>query len=385
MTAILAFSIDHQVEQIGAIAGFAAILGLGVLSLLFFAQAREVKRLREWAGRAPERDAELQQRVAEDAARRAGPPAAAVPAARPLGTAVPVTAAGQKASVKALPGPVSAAATPPASTAPGVTGSGQPAPGPTAATGPSRPAPGPTGATASSQPAPTAPGTAGTGRPVPAVAAAATPPPSASPARPTGPIPAPATAAAARQRRTVPIGSPAATAPPPSAVRDDIAPPRGGLGPRHAVAAVVLVVTAVAVLLVAGVLGGSSSTGHSKGGSATTPGATPANGAGVQALPAPADTRVAVLNGTTIVGLAAKAAERLSARGYPIGTKTDAADQAQQTSAVAYAPGFTASARKVAQILGIPASQIAPIDASTSRVAGSDADVVVTMGADKAQ
>ncbi|MCW2966970.1 MAG: LytR family transcriptional regulator, partial [Solirubrobacteraceae bacterium] len=76
MTAtILAFSINHQVEQIGAIAGLAAILGLAVLALLFFSQAREIKRLREWAGRAPERDAELQQRVTEEAARRASPPA----------------------------------------------------------------------------------------------------------------------------------------------------------------------------------------------------------------------------------------------------------------------------------------------------------------------
>jgi len=78
---VLGFSIDKQIEQIGAICGFAAVLGLAVLSLLYFAQAREVRRLREWAGRAPERDADLQQRVAEDAARRAGvAPAAAAPA-----------------------------------------------------------------------------------------------------------------------------------------------------------------------------------------------------------------------------------------------------------------------------------------------------------------
>ena len=46
--------------------------GLAVLSLLYFAQARELKRLREWAGRAPERAQELEQRVVAqaDAARR---------------------------------------------------------------------------------------------------------------------------------------------------------------------------------------------------------------------------------------------------------------------------------------------------------------------------
>jgi hypothetical protein len=44
-----------MVQEIGAAAGFAAVVGLAVLSALYFSQAREVKRLREWAGRAPER------------------------------------------------------------------------------------------------------------------------------------------------------------------------------------------------------------------------------------------------------------------------------------------------------------------------------------------
>src|SRR5215208_3558478 len=43
------------IEQIGSYAGLAAIVGLAVLSALYFSQARDVKRLREWAGRAPER------------------------------------------------------------------------------------------------------------------------------------------------------------------------------------------------------------------------------------------------------------------------------------------------------------------------------------------
>ena len=55
--------LSEQIEKYGAYAGFAAVLGLAVLSLLYFAQAREVKRLREWAGRAPERAAELEERV----------------------------------------------------------------------------------------------------------------------------------------------------------------------------------------------------------------------------------------------------------------------------------------------------------------------------------
>ena len=46
------------IEQIGSYAGLASIVGLAVLSALYFSQARDVKRLREWAGRAPERAAE---------------------------------------------------------------------------------------------------------------------------------------------------------------------------------------------------------------------------------------------------------------------------------------------------------------------------------------
>ena len=58
MTAVLAaFSLQDEIEHYGAYAGIAAVFGLGILSLLYFAQAREVKRLREWAGRAPERAA----------------------------------------------------------------------------------------------------------------------------------------------------------------------------------------------------------------------------------------------------------------------------------------------------------------------------------------
>src|SRR3954467_11234396 len=50
----------HVVEQIGAVAGLAAVIGLAILSALYFSQARDLRRLREWAGRAPERAADGQ-------------------------------------------------------------------------------------------------------------------------------------------------------------------------------------------------------------------------------------------------------------------------------------------------------------------------------------
>ena len=73
---LLALSLSSSFTKIGAIAAFAALVGIAVLSLLVFAQARELKRLREWAGRAPERSAEQEQRVSAEAAARLGDPRA---------------------------------------------------------------------------------------------------------------------------------------------------------------------------------------------------------------------------------------------------------------------------------------------------------------------
>jgi hypothetical protein len=58
-------------EQIGAFAGLAAFIGLALLALLAFSQARDIRRLREWAGSAPERDAERKESTSVVAAKRA--------------------------------------------------------------------------------------------------------------------------------------------------------------------------------------------------------------------------------------------------------------------------------------------------------------------------
>lgn len=55
------------IEDIGPILGIVAFLGFAILALLIVLQAREVRRLREWAGRAPERASE-----ADEAALAAG-------------------------------------------------------------------------------------------------------------------------------------------------------------------------------------------------------------------------------------------------------------------------------------------------------------------------
>lgn len=59
------------IKEIGAYAGLVAFLGLAVLALLSFAQARDVRRLREWAGSAPERDAGRKESTSAAAAERA--------------------------------------------------------------------------------------------------------------------------------------------------------------------------------------------------------------------------------------------------------------------------------------------------------------------------
>src|SRR4051794_41537825 len=92
-----AVTLSDLIEKGGAYVGIAAFFGLAILTVLYFAQARELKRLREWAGRAPERAQELEERVMAqaDQARRVQPApqvAKAKPAAKPA--AEPATAAG---------------------------------------------------------------------------------------------------------------------------------------------------------------------------------------------------------------------------------------------------------------------------------------------------
>ena len=111
-----------RVQEIGAYAGFAAVIGLAVLSALYFSQARDVKRLREWAGRAPERAAEEEARIAAQAStaqqQRAaagggGAPTVAPPPPTTLpGTGTATPAPGQLPSPRPAPTVASTPTTP---------------------------------------------------------------------------------------------------------------------------------------------------------------------------------------------------------------------------------------------------------------------------------
>jgi hypothetical protein len=115
MTApLLALSLSNTLLKIGALAAFAGLVGIAVLSLLVFSQAREIKRLREWAGRAPERAAELEQRVSADATARVqrvvqpragvGVGGAPVPRATPVVTRATAAAGAVGQATPAIPG-----------------------------------------------------------------------------------------------------------------------------------------------------------------------------------------------------------------------------------------------------------------------------------------
>jgi hypothetical protein len=59
------------IKDIGAFAGLAAFFGVAFLALLSFTHGRDIRRLRDWAGSAPERDAERKESTSAAASERA--------------------------------------------------------------------------------------------------------------------------------------------------------------------------------------------------------------------------------------------------------------------------------------------------------------------------
>ncbi len=396
--AIAAISVNHQIEKYGAYAGLAAIVGLAVLSLLYFAQAREVKRLREWAGRAPERAAELEARVAADASRRttvgAAPqtaaaqaatgnvspasPVAAPGAAKP---AVPGTPAATPADAKppvpvpvpGLPVPVPAAGAPGAATAPaaaaGTAETTKPEDGdappetatPAGTNGVTGTPPGVPGPRVPGRPPPTSP--------PPVAPAAATSEPVADPE----PEPAPAT-------RSLRGGPPSRTLPPRDGTEPSRTPSRRTLGVLGGAA---LVVAAVVVVLIL-TLGGSDTPPPPNQVADTVartttsePGRTQSTR---QARIDRADTPVIVLNATGVNGLARQVADRLQSTGYQ--AAVDNSTSRPQTL-IGYKSGADAAAKEIGKLLDVPSSQIQPMPQDLVAQAGSNA-VIVVIGADKA-
>ena len=89
---------------------------------------------------------------------------------------------------------------------------------------------------------------------------------------------------------------------------------------------------------------------------------------------------VAVLNGTTVPGLAARVSDEVQSAGFEVGTVANSSDQQRAESVILFSPGHEREAAAVSRRLDI--AQREPIDAATQGLAG-DATVVVVTGADR--
>ncbi|HSS58588.1 MAG TPA: LytR C-terminal domain-containing protein, partial [Solirubrobacteraceae bacterium] len=165
---------------------------------------------------------------------------------------------------------------------------------------------------------------------------------------------------------------------------------------RGRLAAIVgAVVGVIAVLAVAGILifGGGSDHPAPKPNTVAQPAANSTTGANGATTPSKAPAKLnrkavplAVLNGTTVTGLARGAADKLTAKGYnePNVVTNDTTNQQRPTTQVYYEAKARAAALDVAKILGVPSTQIKPMDAN-ARALADRAEVAVFVGGDKAQ
>jgi hypothetical protein len=303
------------IQQIGSYAGFAAVVGLAVLSALYFSQARDLRRLRDWAGRAPDRPGPMP---------RSGPAASAA-------EEQPAPAAGaqpSQATVAAAPREVAEGATATALAGSPAPQRGAPHPGPA----PVRP-PAPGSATGAGPP---------TARPAPS--------------------------------RATPNGIAAAGGP----GRPGTGRPPAGRSPQRSVSLRYVVLAVVGALIViaagtfaVGLLGGREEPVPA-GRTATEPPAEPTT-AGT-----PSSVTFSVLNGTSVDGLAKQVADELEAAGYRRGNVTNAGVQKAE-SAVLYARGARADALAVAREIDVSQtepidapSQALAGDASVVVVVGAD-------------
>jgi hypothetical protein len=442
MTLTFALSVRNFIDDVGAYAGFAAFLAVALFALLVFAQAREIKRLREWGADAHDRLGELERAVAaaQELARRALSGAQRAPQA-PQATQAPRPVAG-RGRPAGVPAQAAAGAQRVASTSAPVRPQLLPA-APAGVAGPALasataliPLPGAPESTATTAPPPLQPA-----RQVAAAAAAVgagarerTVPPTGRPATPRGreavdaaahsnghddpptelaervAAPPPPRRAAPPPPRREPAARPAGRGPaarPQPATGANRSNGRGGQPQdashgRRRLVGVLAVLAAVIVLVVVVVLvigrGGSDSpsravrvevpagTSHR---AARRRAATRTQARAPQAPP-PSQTTVIVLNGTTTPGLANRVMGQLSAAGYQQGGTFNASDPNRSATVVEYREGAQAAAEGIANRLGLAPDAVSQMSPDTEQTACANenpciANVVVTVGADRAQ
>jgi hypothetical protein len=154
-----------------------------------------------------------------------------------------------------------------------------------------------------------------------------------------------------------------------------------------------VVIGVVAVVLVVGLLGGSSGKGSANTSASTTAAPKPARHTHTatstttpheSSTPAvgAAETQVAVLNGTGMAGLAHRLSSSLQQSGYSEANALNGTPPgSHQTTVVEYSAGHRAEAARVARTLGV--TQVQPLEATVSPLVG-DSTVVVIAGLDKA-
>jgi hypothetical protein len=391
-----ALSIHSFVNSVGADAGFASIIGLAILVLLYFAQARETATLRDRLDEESARAHGLEQRMAM---LQRPPPAPAQPPADPAGMA-PGTVRLRAGAAQAAPATSRIPAGEPGG------GGGRPTPAvglPFAPAGMGAPA------------------LAAATKLIPGGGAAATPAGTAGPGlaeRPSsGPddtmlvAPRPVTAAANGHSQTAPPVRPPDFSPPPApAPPVQIRPPASAGGPRRPVAPsrpsgsrdralarrvipalIGLGVIAVIVIALIVITSGASPSKTVVHPSRTAQGRSHGKGKAAPAV-VPANVTVSVLNGTDVTNLAHDVSVKLSGLGYRQGQIATAASQTHATTIVGYMTGQRADAVAVAKALGVSTSNVQPADAQAKGVAcpslssttACSSDVIVTIGTDLA-
>ena len=383
-------SVHHFISSVGADAGFASLIGLALLVLLYFAHARETATLRSRADEAGLRVQELEAQLADLADQVAALPAEiSVRAAAPRAAA----AAGgvQQRSVTAPGGP----GLPMIPSAPA--GMGGPAlasatrliPMPDALVAEPEPAPAPAavaggnGNGSSRIPVGAAAGTIQ--RPVQAPAGGPPRPP-VGPGRAVGGARGPGSGPPRGVGGQARSGGPGRPAGPVMPMRP--APRRSRTG-RVIAAILVAAIGAAAVVAAVLVLTHKSHSHSANKSAASASSLTSHRKTSSSTVVNPSTVTVSVLNGTDLTGLAGRVSDKLAAKGFRKGAVTDASSQTQTTSVVAYAsPAYRADALAVATDLKVASSAVRLVDANTKSIAcsnnplGCSSPVYVTVGSD---
>jgi hypothetical protein len=388
-----ALSVHHFVSSVGADAGFAALIAVAILVLLYFAQARETATLRTRAEEADFRAQALEVRVADLTDQLAALPAEiSVRAANPR---VATAYRGGQGQLAGVPAGVAAAG----DTLPPAAPAGVAAPALAAATrlipDPVRVEPeyAPASAAARSSNGSSGPAVAASAatidRPVQAARPGA-PRPVAAPVRAGGgsgrPPSAPSGGRPPGAGQPRPGGAqarPGSPARPGAPMRPPARRSRGRLVLGALVAGVAVAAVVAGVIILTG--GGSKQSTSSSSKASASTGVT-SRAVSAPTVVVPSTVTVSVLNGTDMQGLASQVSQKLSSHGYRKGAVTNASDQTRTTTVIQYAPHDKRDALAVAATLKLPQSDVQPLDSATQKIAcsasalGCSSPVYVTVG-----